>query len=286
MVTSSGEIVTAARGDPDFDGLVVGLGALGVVTRLTLDVEPAYEVRQRVFEELAWDRLFEHFDAITGAGYSVSVLTRWGDAVDQVWVKSRVTDAPETVRDDLFGARPATVERHLILGLDPVNCTPQLGRPGSWADRLPHFRMGFTPSSGAGAPERVPRAARARRPPRSRPCAPSADRLRPLLQVCEIRTVAADRLWMSPQYERDTVGLHFTWTLEPEAVLRVLADARAGARALRRAPALGQAVPHRREHDRHALRAPARLRPPRREARSARRLPERLARGPRARRPR
>ena len=153
----------------------------------------------------------------------MSVLTRWGDAVDQVWVKSRVTDAPEAVRDDLFGARPATVERHLILGLDPINCTPQLGRPGSWSDRLPHFRMGFTPSSGAELQSEylVPRehATAALRAVR-----PLADRIRPLLQVCEIRTVAADRLWMSPQYERDTVGLHFTWTLEPDAVLRVLAD--------------------------------------------------------------
>jgi len=223
LVTSNGEIVTAARGDADFDGLVVGLGALGVVTRLTLDVEPAYEVRQRVFEDLAWDRLFESFDEITGAGYSVSVLTRWADAVDQVWVKSRVTEAPEAVREDLFGARPATEERHLILGIDPVNCTPQLGRPGSWADRLPHFRMGFTPSSGQELQSEylVPREHAVAAIQAARALGPV---LRPLLQVCEIRTVAADALWMSPQYERDTVGLHFTWTLDPEAVLRVLAE--------------------------------------------------------------
>jgi xylitol oxidase len=223
LVTSSGELVSAARGDADFDGMVVGLGALGVVTRLTLDVEPAYEVRQRVFEGLSWDALFEHFDAITGSGYSVSALSYLGEAVDQVWVRSRVTDAPEVVRDDLFGARPATVDRHPILGLDPVNCTPQLGRPGAWSDRLPYFRMGFTPSAGeelqseylvareqAGAAIQAVRAL--------------ADRIRPVLHVCEIRTIAADRLWMSPQYGRDSVGIHFTWALEPEAVLRVLAD--------------------------------------------------------------
>jgi xylitol oxidase len=223
LVTSSGELVTAARGDADFDGMVVGLGALGVVTRLTLDVEPAYEVRQRVFEELAWDALFEHFDAITASGYSVSVLSYLGDTVDQVWVRSRVTDAPELVRDGLFGARPATVERHPILGLDPVNCTPQLGLPGPWSARLPYFRMGFTPSAGeelqseylvareqAGAAIEAVRAL--------------ADRIRPVLHVCEIRTIAADRLWMSPQYGRDSVGIHFTWALEPEAVARVLAD--------------------------------------------------------------
>jgi xylitol oxidase len=223
FVTSSGELVTAARGDTDFEGMVVGLGALGIVTRLTLDVEPAYEVRQRVFEDLAWDALFEHFDAITGSGYSVSVLSYLGDSVDQVWVRSRVTEEPEVVRDDLFGARPATVDRHPILGLDPVNCTPQLGRPGPWSARLPYFRMGFTPSAGeelqseylvgreqAGAAIEAVRAL--------------ADRIRPVLHVCELRTIAADRLWMSPQYERDCVGIHFTWALEPEAVVNVLAD--------------------------------------------------------------
>ena len=149
LVTSSGELLQASRGDPDFDGLVVGLGALGAVTRLTLDVEPAYQVRQRVFEGLAWDALHEHFDEITGAGYSVSVFTRWAGAVDQVWVKRRVTDDPEEADDGLFGAVAATVDRHPIIELDPVNCTPQLGVPGRWSDRLPHFRMGFTPSSGA-----------------------------------------------------------------------------------------------------------------------------------------
>jgi len=223
LVTSSGELVTAARGDTDFDGMVVGLGALGVVTRLTLDVEPAYEMRQRVFEALEWDALFEHFDAITGSGYSVSVLSYLGDAVDQVWVRSRVTEEPEVVRGDLFGARPATVDRHPILGLDPVNCTPQLGRPGPWSARLPYFRMGFTPSAGEELQSEY-LVAREHAGPAIEAVRALADRIRPVLHVCEIRTIAADRLWMSPQYERDSVGIHFTWALEPEAVMDVLAD--------------------------------------------------------------
>jgi alditol oxidase len=223
LVTSSGELVTAARGDTDFDGMVVGLGALGVVARLTLDVEPAYEMRQRVFEALEWDALFEHFDAITGSGYSVSVLSYLGDAVDQVWVRSRVTEEPEGVRADLFGARPATVDRHPILGLDPVNCTPQLGRPGPWSARLPYFRMGFTPSAGEELQSEY-LVAREHAGPAIEAVRALADRIRPVLHVCEIRTIAADRLWMSPQYERDSVGIHFTWALEPEAVMDVLAD--------------------------------------------------------------
>ncbi len=222
LVTSSGEIIQASRGDPDFDGLVVGLGALGAVTRITLDVQPAYQVKQRVFEGLSWKALSDHFDEITSCGYSVSIFTRWGETHDQVWVKSRM-DEPDRIEGDLFGAVAATVDRHPIVELDPTPCTPQLGRPGLWSDRLPHFRMGYTPSSGEEIqseylfPHRYAmwalEAVRA-----------LADRIRPLLQVSEIRRVAADRLWMSMNYEQDSVGIHFTWKREPDAVQEMVAQ--------------------------------------------------------------
>jgi xylitol oxidase len=223
LVTSAGDVVTASRGEADFDGLVVGLGALGAVTRVTLDVEPGYEVRQRVFEGLSWAALLEHFDEITAAGYSVSVFTRWGEDVDQVWIKSRVTDAPEAQRGDLFGAVAATLDRHPILGLDPVNCTPQLGVPGRWSDRLPHFRMGFTPSNGEEIQSEY-HVARSHAAAAIQAVHGIAGTLAPVLQVSEIRTIAADRLWMSPQYGQAGVALHFTWTREPAAVARVLVE--------------------------------------------------------------
>jgi alditol oxidase len=217
LVTSGGEIMEISRGEHYFDGLVVGLGALGAVTRITLDVEPAYEVRQRVFEGLSWEALFEHFDEIVSCGYSVSIFTRWDETIDQVWVKSRVTDDPEQVENDLFGAAAAAVDRHPILGLDASSCTPQLGRAGSWADRLPHFRMGFTPSSGEELQSEYlfPRryAVEAIEAVRS-----LADEIRPILQVSEIRAVAADRLWMSMNYGQDSIGIHFTWKPERDAV--------------------------------------------------------------------
>jgi alditol oxidase len=223
LVTSTGDVVTSSSGEPDFDGLVVGLGALGAVTRVSLAIEPAYEVRQRVFEGLSWAALYEHFDDITAGGYSVSVFTRWGETVDQVWLKSRVTDAPEQQRHELFGAVAATLDRHPILGLDPVNCTPQLGVRGSWSGRLPHFRMGFTPSNGEEIQSEYqvarPHAVAAIEAVRA-----LAHTLAPVLQVSEIRTVAADRMWMSPQYGQATVGLHFTWTREAAAVARVLVE--------------------------------------------------------------
>jgi xylitol oxidase len=207
LVTSDGEIVRAARGDTDFEGMVVGLGALGAVTRIALDVEPAYDIRQHVFEGLAWDALLEHLDPIFASGYSVSVFTRWRpEEAGQLWVKRRAGEA----EPDGFGARPAAVDRHPILGMDPVNCTPQLGRPGRWSDRLPHFRMGFTPSAGDElqteyfVDRRHARAAIEA----VRALGPEVESL---LQVSELRTIAADRLWMSPQYGRDTLAVHFTW---------------------------------------------------------------------------
>ena len=211
LVTSDGELVTARRGDPDFDGMVVGLGALGAVTRVTLDVEPAYEIRQRVFEGLPWQAVPDVF----GAGYSVSVFTRWGDAADQVWVKSR-GEPPEA----LEGARPAAADVHPLPGMDPDHATRQLGVPGAWSDRLPHFQMGFTPSAGEEiqseyivAREHAVAAIEALRA--------LGDAVRPALQIAEIRTVAADSLWLSPQYGQDTVGIHFTWKREPELVGRL-----------------------------------------------------------------
>jgi alditol oxidase len=234
LLRSDGEVVSIRRGDADFEGAVVHLGALGVVTRITLDVQPAFELRQRVFEGLSWDALGEHFDAVTGAGYSVSIVTRFGSTLDSVWVKSR-DDVGE-----LFDARPATAERHVIIGLDPASTTPQLGVPGPWWERLPHFRMGFQPSNGEEIQSEY-------LVPRERALDALAalrgigEVLRGVLQVCEIRTIAADRLWMSPMYERDTVAFHFTWVRDQAAVEAALVHVEA---ALDGRPHLGKVFLH------------------------------------------
>jgi xylitol oxidase len=235
IVTSDGSLVTVRRGDADFEGMVVGLGALGAVTRVTLDVEPAYEVRQWVYEGLSWEAVLERFDAIMGSGYSVSVFTRWGEDAGRLWVKSREASEPA----ERFGAVPATSEQHPVPGLDPVNCTPQHGVPGLWSDRLPHFRMGFTPSNGEEIQSEylLPR--------RHAVAAISAlrglsDAIRPLLQVCELRTVAADSLWMSPQHGRHTLGVHFTWVRDQAAVERALVSVEAALRPFDARPHWGK----------------------------------------------
>jgi xylitol oxidase len=221
LLTSDGRLDTVSRGDPDFEGVVVGLGAVGVVTRVTLEVEPSFEVRQRVFEELQWEALYEHLDEIMASGYSVSVFTLWDEQAVRIWVKQRVGE--RDLGERLFGARAAARPQHPIAGIDPAHATPQLGLPGPWLDRLPHFRMQFTPSVGAEIQSEYI-VARRHALDAIRAVRDIGGIVTPLLLVGEIRTVAADSLWLSPQYEQDTLGLHFTWKRDQEAVERALAE--------------------------------------------------------------
>ncbi|MET8471405.1 D-arabinono-1,4-lactone oxidase [Streptomyces sp. NPDC006422] len=215
LLTGDGELVTLARGDAGFEGAVVSLGALGVVLSLTLDAEPSFDVAQHVFRELPFEGL--DFDAVSSAAYSVSLFTGWGGPrFDQVWVKQRV---PEPVR--FPWAEPAEEARHPVPGMDAVHCTEQFGAPGPWHERLPHFRAGFTPSSGDELQSEYLL-------PREHAVAALAaldavrDRLAPVVQVCEVRTVAADTQWLSPAYGRDTVAFHFTWVADTARVLPVV----------------------------------------------------------------
>jgi alditol oxidase len=220
MVTASGELLTAGPAAPGYDGMVVGLGALGLVTRVTLAVEPYYEMRQRVYTGLGWEALFENFAQITAAGESVSVFHRFGDRTEQVWVKRRATaiDLP----DELFGAPAATAAVHPVLGGDPINCTEQLGLVGPWSERLPHFRSGFTPSSGEELQSEF-FVARDDAVAAIEAVREIGESITPLLLVCELRTISDDALWLSPHYQRATLAIHFTWRRRPEEVAPVVA---------------------------------------------------------------
>lgn len=225
LVTSTGELVSLEQGDREFLGAVVGLGALGIAVAMTLSLEPAFEMTQHVFDGLSWDALFEHFDAVTRAGGSVSVFHRFGAGTEQVWIKRRVDDAggsPDgALGGELFGAVAASVSRHPIAGMDPVNTTEQLGVPGRWSERLPHFRSGFTPSSGEEIQSEF-FVARSDAPGALDALRALAFEIRPLLLIAELRTIAADELWLSPHYHRDSVGLHFTWRRDQRRVEHVL----------------------------------------------------------------
>ncbi|MHA7208737.1 FAD-binding protein [Arthrobacter sp. MDT1-65] len=210
IVTASGDVLTVRKGDDDFDGMVVGLGALGVVHRVTLRIEPSFDVRQDVFTDVPWDAVLADYDAATSSAYSVSLFTDWsGDTIVQAWLKSR-TDSGVTVPGEFYGGTPADRAYHPVPGVAADHCTQQLGVPGPWSDRLAHFRLAFTPSNGDELQteylvgrEHAVAAINAMRD--------LAPRISPLLQVSEVRSMAADELWLSNNYGRDGIGLHFTW---------------------------------------------------------------------------
>jgi xylitol oxidase len=225
IVNADGKIVnlSKAKDGDNFYGAVVGLGALGVITKVTLDLVPTFMMRQYVYEKLPFDQLKDNFDKIMSAGYSVSLFTDWqGDTINEVWVKQQVDDATDFSKmNEFYGAKAATKNMHPIAELSAENCTEQMGVPGPWYERLPHFKMGFTPSSGKElqAEYFVPHehAVEAMMAVKQ-----LSDQIGPHLFISEIRTIAADDLWMSPCYKQPSVTLHFTWKQEWEDVNKLL----------------------------------------------------------------
>jgi xylitol oxidase len=222
FIDGTGDLVRIDRTDADFEGAVVGLGALGIVTRITLDIEPTFEVRQDLYNDLPWDAALANLDAITSSAYSVSLFTSWiGDTIDIAWLKSRM-DAP-VPPSDLFGAALQTVDEHMLPGQPATNTTRQGGVPGPWNDRLAHFKLGFTPSNGDELQSEylVPRANIL---PALAAMRDLGSRIEPLLLVTELRTMIADRLWLSGAYDTDAVGIHFTWKKLSTEVGNLLPD--------------------------------------------------------------
>lgn len=225
IVNAAGEVMECSREKDGerFNGMVVSLGALGIVTKLTLELVPSFVMQQQVYENLSLPELEAHYDEIMSSAYSVSLFTDWRtNNFNQVWVKRALSsENHDDPPGPFFGTAPASTDLHPIRSVSPVNCTAQMGVSGPWYERLPHFRMDFTPSSGAElqseyfVPHRFALAAIAAVAQLSREIAP-------LLQISEIRTIAADDLWLSPCYQQPCTALHFTWLMDWERVRAVL----------------------------------------------------------------
>lgn len=225
LVTANGDLLALSREDDPaiFDGVVLSLGTLGVVTHLTLDLVPAFAMRQTVHLDVADGAMTSAaLDEMLGAGYSVSLFHRWDGRIAQAWVKQAVG-----VDDELpalwHGGHRATSAVHPLPDLPAEPCTDQSGAPGPSHERLPHFRLEFTPSSGEEiqseyfvARDQVAEALAA--------VMPLGERIRPLLHASEVRTVAADDLWLSPAFHRDSSCVHFTWKQLPREVEALLPE--------------------------------------------------------------
>lgn len=225
IVKADGDLVKLSRQNDGekFAGAVVGLGALGVITKVTLDIQPTFMMRQYVYENLPLSQVKDHFDAITSSAYSVSLFTDWQkQRFNEVWIKTRMQQGQAfAATPEFFGAQTATKNLHPIAELSAENCTEQMGVPGPWYERLPHFRMGFTPSAGKELQSEyfVPRQ-------HAIEAILAVERLRdqisPHLMISEIRTIAADDLWMSPCYQQPCATIHFTWKQDWPAVRKLL----------------------------------------------------------------
>lgn len=227
FVAADGSVHTLSRqkdGDR-FAGAVIGLGALGVVTHLTLAVQPRFDMTQVVYQDLPFHELEHHLAEIMGAGYSVSLFTDWQNSrVGELWIKRRVDQGGASRPPaHFYNATLATKKLHPILDHPAEACTDQLNVVGPWYERLPHFKLNFTPSSGQELQteffvpfDRGYEAIRAVETLR--------DLITPHLYITELRAIAADDLWMSMAYERPSLAIHFTWKLESDAVMNLLPE--------------------------------------------------------------
>ncbi|SDL48315.1 xylitol oxidase [Catalinimonas alkaloidigena] len=225
VVTPDGSVRTlsAEKDGEAFRGAVVGLGALGAITHITLRLEPTFTMRQYVYEHLPMAQLPDHFEEIMSAGYSVSLFTDWTtDTINEVWIKALEKGGTDFgAQPDFYGAKAATKNLHPIAALSAIHCTDQLGVPGPWYERLPHFKMGFTPSSGEElqAEYFVPRD---RAVAAIQAVAKLGNAISPHLFISEIRAIDADDLWMSPCYQQPSIAIHFTWKPDWPAVRKLL----------------------------------------------------------------
>ena len=222
FINAQGELVRLSRqADGDaFRGAVVHLGGIGLVTKLTLDVVPTFRMKQWVYLNLPMEQMRAHFEDIMSAGYSVSLFTDWkGNHINQVWIKQRAEAADPD--KDFYGASAATRDVHPILDISAENCTAQMGVVGPWYERMPHFRMNFTPSSGKELQSEffVPRK-------HAVDALMAINRLgkyiAPHLLISEVRAIDADEFWMSPCYQQPSIAIHFTWKQDWDKVKRVL----------------------------------------------------------------
>jgi alditol oxidase len=227
LVKADGSLVTVDRSNPELKALAVGLGAFGVITRVVLDIQPTYLVRQDVYRNAPWDTVLEAFDEVMASAYSVSLIGDFGSPViRELWQKTRVESAPDA------NEQPEPVPQSLYGGTwyDDAEAPPdhaltvRAGIPGPWSDRLPHFRLDAPPSAGGDELQTEYFVDRRHAVNALRTLRSLGDRISPHLHATEIRTAAADDLWLSPAYERDSLCIGFTWRNHPTQVMALLAD--------------------------------------------------------------
>jgi alditol oxidase len=219
VVTADGDLKTFTAADSEFNALVVGLGLGAIVYQYELKIEESYQIRQVIYPEIPLAEIRGNFDQIMSSAYSVSYFTDWDDPqIGNLWCKFR---DEERIPESIGGAVAATKKFHPIPSVDPQACTEQLGEPGAWFERLPHFKLEFTPSVGEEIQSEFFVARKDADAALAAVAALGAE-ISPLLWITELRTIAADNLLLSGSYQRDTLAIHFTWK-KVDAIYPVIA---------------------------------------------------------------
>ena len=212
LMRPDGTLHKLTRGvDEEFYAVIVGLGLTGIAVSFELDIEPTFQIMQTIYGELPLKVFGENIIEILSGAYSVSFFSTWDDdQVCEIWYKSKTTP-PATY----FGASARTEKAHPIFGEDATAATEQFGQPGPWHLRLPHFKIGQTPSAGKELQSEFFVDSKNAAAAFAAFHAISKD-FRHKVLVTEIRSVAADDYWMSPAYGRESVAFHCTWMLDDE----------------------------------------------------------------------
>jgi alditol oxidase len=225
FINASGDVIVLSKDkNPEqFYGAVVALGAIGIVTKVTLDLQPTFNMKQFVYRNMPMEELKNNFSSIMANGYSVSMFTDWNNRnINEVWIKSKVdandtADAPST----LHGASIATRNMHPVESQSAENVTDQMGVAGPWYERMPHFKMGFRPSSGKELQSEyfvpIEQGYEAMMAVEE-----LSEEITPHLFISEIRTIQKDSFWLSPCYKKHCVSIHTTWKQEVDTVNELL----------------------------------------------------------------
>jgi len=184
LVDGEGEQRILGKDHPDLRALSVGMGAFGVLTKITLDVEPSYLVQQDYYRDTGWDIILDNLDEVFASAYSVNLHAKFAaQNVSGIWRKHRLDDdRARDVPTDLWGM--SLVEGQL-----------EAGKHTTLHDELQsEYYVDRTHAVDAINALRA-----------------IGERIDPHLHGSEIRTIAADDLWLSPAYGRDTLSIGFTW---------------------------------------------------------------------------
>ena len=243
LVRSDGSLVIVDRSSPDLKALAVGVGAFGIITRLVLDIQPTYMVRQDVYRDAPWDIVLDGFDEVMASAYSVSLLGDFGSpVVRELWQKTRVESVPEGHQQP----EPVLQTLHGGTWYDDAeesaehSLNVRAGVAGPWSERLPHFRLDAPPSAGGDELQSEYFVDRRHAVDALRTLRSLGGRISPHLHAAEIRTAASDDLWLSPAYERDSLCVGFTWRKHPVEVMALLPEIEAALAAYEPRPHWGK----------------------------------------------